>query len=145
MCQSLRFCSKTMLINVNDNLRVVCEFVILKSMESYLNLWDIEKIARQYLGFNELLIKEYHARFYIYNYHNNTVCLKPTSETEYRSIVALQWRSITFVKQFEYIYTFKSFMCKRKRNASEVLRFQTVVSLPPVLFKENVYRASILR
>ena len=111
-------------------------------MEQYLNLWDLEKLTRQYVGFNELLIKEYHARF-AYMYDSNAVYLKPTAETDGRVIVALQWRSDAFVKKFEYIYTFKTFMCKR--NDKRVLRFQTVVSLPPVLFKENVYRASTLR
>ena len=108
-------------------------------MEKYLNLWDLERLVRQYVGFNEQVIKEYHANF---GAVGDQVWMKPTAETNGRTILMLQWRSIAFVEKlgFDYIYTFKPFV--QRKNDKRVL---SIMSLPAMLFKDNAYRASTLR
>ena len=98
-------------------------------MEQHLNLWDIEKIARQYLGFNDQVVNEYHKNF---KGHNNG---RIYSNGGY---LILQWRTTYRVKDlgFKYIYTF--------RNAfhSSYNGWSPEISQPPILFEDNVYRAS---
>ena len=111
-------------------------------MEKYLNLWDLEKIARQYLGFNELLIKEYHALFGLYD-NNGAMFLRPTVENEYRCIIVLQWRTTKkSISVHKYIYTFRHCMQSNKVGPLPPL---DIISLPSVLFEDNVYRASTLK
>ena len=109
-------------------------------MEKHLILWDLENIARQYLGFNELLIKEYHERFEMR--FNKLLFLKPTAETGDLCMLVLHWRSIASVKHngFGYIYTFRDFI-----RPGRICTCDAVVSSPRVVFEDNVYRASILK
>ena len=109
-------------------------------MEKYLNLWDLEKIARQYLGFNDQVVNEYHKRFEMR--FDRLLFLKPTAETGDFCMLILHWRSITSVKHngFGYIYTFRDFI-----RPGQTCTCDVVVSLPRVLFEDNVYRASVLK
>ena len=127
--------------------RVVCVYVTLRPMENHLNLWDIERIARQYLGFNERLIKEYHDLFeFGTKYYPDAVCLKVVGSNGFSKILVLQWRTNNFVDAlgFKYIYTFRHHLlqCNEKnRNTMQT----NIVSAPAVLFKDNPYRASVLK
>ena len=109
-------------------------------MEKYLNLWDLEKIARQYVGFNEHLIKEYHALFKVCC--DERICVNPTKQNNFRIIVVLQWRTSSYDKKHPYIYNFKPFI---RPSDKRTLKDDEIVSVPAMLFKENVYRASVLK
>ena len=99
-------------------------------MEKHLNLWDLEKIARQYVGFNQQVIKEYHMRF-------REIDGRIHSTNGY---LILQWRTIYRVRDlgYKFIYTFRP--PETIRSFSE-----RVISLPSVVFEDNAYRASALK
>ena len=108
------------------------------TMEMYLNLWDLERLVRQYVGFNELLIKEYHARFKLYKYHDAFFLKAPNSNHTF----LMQWRTKSIVRDggLKYIYTFHHLIRPIKDKD-----YCDAISRPPVCFEDNAYRASILR
>ena len=111
-------------------------------MEKHLNLWDLENLVRQYLGFNELLIKEYHARFGVYD-DTNAMFLKTTMESIYLDITVLQWRKTkNSIYVYKYIYAFRHYI---RSNGVALSLPLDIISLPRVLFEDNVYRASTLK
>ena len=97
-------------------------------MEIYLNLWDLERLVKQYMGFNDLVVKEYHEIFE--PGRSDCIVLKSSINTD---CFILQWRTIASVKYCPYIYTFLPLIRPTKRK-------QSLVSRPTVLFRENVYR-----
>ena len=105
------------------------------TMEIYLNLWDLERLVRQYVGFNELLIKEYHDRFKLDNCRD-TFFLKATGSNR---TFLMQWRTKSSVRdRLKYIYTFQHLIHPMKDDYD-------VISKPPVFFEDNAYRASVLK
>ena len=115
-------------------------------MEKHLNLWDLEKIARQYVGFNDLVVKEYHDLFeFGTKYYPDAVCLRPVINNGFSKTLVLQWRTNNFVDAlgFKYIYTFRHHLLQCNKHCDTM---QTnIVSAPAVLFKDNPYRASVLK
>ena len=120
-----------------------------QTMEQYLSLWDIEKIARQYLGFNDRVIKEYHSLFEISDSRRfpNAIYLRPSITTNYYKQLILQWRATDFINYSGciHIYTFRHYLNLFQRNKNCNLMQQDIVSKPLVLFKDNAYRASVLK
>ena len=120
-------------------------------MEHHLNLWDLEKLVRQYLGFNDHVIKEYHELFFVEILDSgrfpNAIYLRPSVTTNYYKQLILQWRSTDFINYSgcNHIYTFRHYLNLIQRNKNCNLMQQDIVSKPLVLFKDNAYRASILR
>ena len=109
-------------------------------MEQYLNLWDLEKLVKMYVGFNDLVVEEYHARFGMYD-NTNTMFLKTTMQGIYRFITVLQWRKTkNSISIYNYIYTFRPYI-----QPNGVYFPLDIISLPRVLFEDNVYRASTLK
>ena len=112
-------------------------------MEKFLP-WDLEKITRQYLGFNDHVIKEYHKLFQFDDdgAFPNSLCLRPTVSTGFVKVIILQWRSALFINYsgFKHIYTFHHIT-----KAGKYMMTQDIVSKPAVLFKANPYRASVLK
>ena len=64
-------------------------------------LWNLEKITRQYLGFNDLVIKEYHdtLTLQVHPYSDsNMIYSKKFNEPVF------QWRIKLNIERFPYIY-----------------------------------------
>ena len=116
-------------------------------MEQYLP-WDLERLTRQYIGFNDQIIKEYHQRF---EEDCGAVYVKPTFTTGYGNrLLVLQWRNILNVTQargmssLKYILSFRRFIQPNKERF-RLDYMEAIKSLPLVLFLDNAYRASTLR
>ena len=107
-------------------------------MEQYLP-WDLERLTRQYIGFNDRVIREYHD---IFEEYCGGIYLKSTFD--YGGLLMLQWRTAKNVKQdtLKYILSFRRFIGPNKEPLDYM---QAITSLPPVLFEDNAYRASTLR
>ena len=112
-------------------------------MEQYLP-W----LTRQYIGFNDQIIKEYHQRF---EEDCGAVYVKPTFTTFGIRLLVLQWRNILNVSNetqgsssLKYILSFRRFIQPNKERFRLDYR-SAIKSLPLVLFVDNAYRASTLR
>ena len=108
-----------------------------RPMEQYLSLRDLETLVRQYVGFNDLVVREYHSRFGVYD-DTNVMFLKTTMD---RFITVLQWRKTkNSISVYNYIYTFRHYI-----QSNAIYLPLDIISLPRVLFEDNVYRASTLK
>ena len=66
----------------------------------FIPLWGLEKITRQYLGFSDFVIKEYHdtLTLAVHAYNPNMLCSKKTKK------ILFQWRQGNYAASFPYIY-----------------------------------------
>ena len=70
-------------------------------LSDFIPIWGLEKITRQYIGFNDLVIKEYHDTLTLYFYDTNIIC----SKKKHR--ILFQWRRGNYADRFPYIYNTK--------------------------------------
>ena len=74
--------------------------VLMYILSEVIPIWGLEKITRQYLGFSDLVIKEYHdtLTLAVHAYDPNMICSKKTKK------ILFQWRGQDYAKWFPYIY-----------------------------------------